>query len=293
MKKRKGRIYWRDQGGVLRAYADFRDLGGGREALIPQGETRATTDPVIAEALVADRLRELYEQGRDRSLLGVRRRATLGEYAAEHLVKKARSRKVTDRWLGELEHKLELALEFFGSDRDLSSIGVEHVQEYAHWLAERSNGRGGTLSTSAQRHYVTALSNLFRRAQGEAVIRGANPVSALMEKPQPRRAEARWLEVWEAALLLESARTYPYTETGPTTVGERLKSAVEALAPGNAGLQIFVHRMAAASRTTTVERAEAYVAGRRVPPKGYVLAAAHALNLPAEALWRAGGTTGV
>ena len=34
-----------------------------------------------------------------------------------------------------------------------------------------------------------------------------------MEKPAPRREEARWLEVHEAALLLESVRTYqPLTE---------------------------------------------------------------------------------
>ncbi len=38
MRTRMGRIYWRDQGGVRRAYADFReyaDVGGKREALVP------------------------------------------------------------------------------------------------------------------------------------------------------------------------------------------------------------------------------------------------------------------
>ena len=43
------RIYWREQGGSKRAYGDFRDVGGKREGLIPPGETRATTDPVLAE----------------------------------------------------------------------------------------------------------------------------------------------------------------------------------------------------------------------------------------------------
>jgi hypothetical protein len=54
--RKKSRIYWRNQGGVQRAYGNFRDVGGGREALIPEGETRATTDPVVADALVAKRL---------------------------------------------------------------------------------------------------------------------------------------------------------------------------------------------------------------------------------------------
>jgi hypothetical protein len=44
-------IRWRNQGGKLRAYAELRSLGGGRRALIPPGETRATTDPETAEIL--------------------------------------------------------------------------------------------------------------------------------------------------------------------------------------------------------------------------------------------------
>ena len=47
---------------------------------------------------------------------------------------------------------------------------------------------------------------------------GYNPVAALMEKPAGRPAEARWLEPHEAALLLESARTYrpgPNAHGGP------------------------------------------------------------------------------
>ena len=37
---------------------------------------------------------------------------------------------------------------------------------------------------------------------------GYNPVASLIEKPIAARREAEWLEVHEAALLLESARTY-------------------------------------------------------------------------------------
>ncbi|HYS19739.1 MAG TPA: tyrosine-type recombinase/integrase, partial [Gemmatimonadales bacterium] len=62
---------------------------------------------------------------------------------------------------------------------------------------------GGTV-----RHYLNALSNLYQRAQAERlVLPGYNPVAALMDKPRAARREARWLEVPDAALLLEAART--------------------------------------------------------------------------------------
>lgn len=98
-KRRRSRIYWRELGGAPRAYADFRDLGGGREPLVPQGEKLATTDPMVAEKLVADRLQELQARLRDRVLLGVERRAGLREFAAHHLVEKARSGRVTEKHL--------------------------------------------------------------------------------------------------------------------------------------------------------------------------------------------------
>jgi integrase len=60
------------------------------------------------------------------------------------------------------------------------------------------------------RHHLNALSNLFRRAQEEEVVPpGFNPVAAMMEKPAARRLEAHWLEVPDAALFLEAARTLP------------------------------------------------------------------------------------
>ena len=90
-RKAKSRIYWREQGGQRRAYADFRYMGSGREALIAPGELRATTDRVIAEKLMANRLSDLQGQKRDAALLGVKRKATLEAFVANHLVQKAKS----------------------------------------------------------------------------------------------------------------------------------------------------------------------------------------------------------
>lgn len=51
-----------------------------------------------------------------------------------------------------------------------------------------------------------ALSNLYRRAQAEGFVTAG--YTALLEKPSAQRHEARWLEVHEAALLLEAAKSY-------------------------------------------------------------------------------------
>lgn len=71
-----------------------------------------------------------------------------------------------------------------------------------------AEGNELTLSPKTVREHLNSLSNLYRRAQGEAVVPpGFNPVMAVMDKPSAKRKEARWLEVHEAALLLESARS--------------------------------------------------------------------------------------
>lgn len=220
-KKSKARIYWRERGGERRAYADFRDMGGTREALIAPGESRATTDGVIAEKLVADRLAELQAQKRNSVLLGTKRQAKLAGFVTEHLVKKAQSGKFSESWLVDSERMLTLAVQFFGADRDLATISVTDISDWARSLSQKSNGRCvgrcggrckkgcGTLGGGAVRHHLNVLSNVYRRAQSEGCVPpGFNPCAALIDKPSGKREEAKWLEVHEAALLLESARTY-------------------------------------------------------------------------------------
>jgi integrase len=205
-KASRSRIYWREQGGGRRTYGDFRDyreVGGGREALVPAGQKLATTDPTIAEFLLGKRLEDLEARRRGRTFGAGGRAATLGAFASEHLVAKAKAGRVTDGWLEASELHLRRAIAFLGASRELQSIGVRDVRA---WLeALRAEGRsGGTI-----RHHLNALSNLYRRAGAEEVVPpGYNPAAALLEKPSARAAEAKWLEVHEAALLLESARRF-------------------------------------------------------------------------------------
>ncbi len=105
---------------------------------------------------------------------------------------------------------LRRAVDFFGADRDLASIRVTDVQAWVTHLSTMPTARGRPPSAGTVRHALNALSNLYRRAQSEGVVPpGFSPVSAMLEKPAGARKEARWLEVPEAALLLESARTLP------------------------------------------------------------------------------------
>jgi integrase len=306
-RKAKGRIYWRNQGGELRAYGDFRDLGGDREALKPEGEERATTDPVIAEALVGRRLSELQEMKRDKVLLGVRRRVGLVAFSAEHLVKKGRSSKVGDSHLGMLELQLQVAAQYFCNsgrplprksdgrvdwalvpDRDLNSIGVEHTQAYLEWLAEKANGRGGTLSASTQLRYLSALNNLYRRAQAEGIVRGVNPVQALIDKPTAPQAEVAWLDTWEGALLLEAARTYPYDRPDEASAGARLANAI-AERFGTGAEQRFCDGMRAEGMVASSESLRLYLAGDRLPTRRYLAAAAQVLGVPEDRLCKPRG----
>lgn len=171
----------------------------------------------MAQALVAERLAQLQERRRNKTLLGVEEQADLQDYASHHLVEKKKAGRVTDSHLDDLTQRLRVAIEFFGPDRDVASIGVRDVQDWMADLRKRP-GIDGTpgLAPGSVRHYLNALSNLFRRAQSERLVQpGYNPVAALMDKPTPKRGEARWLEVSDAALFLESARTYePPTDKG-------------------------------------------------------------------------------
>jgi len=181
------------------------------------GETLATADPHAAEVLAARRLEQL-DAIRARRRVGaihqLPKEATLQAFAREHLMKKAGAGKVTPRWLAENEHFFERAVAFFGVRRELSSITVDDMTRWANALLQTrpSGRRAKSMSGGTVRHHLNGLSNLYRRAQAEGyVVPGYNPVAAMMDKPIARRQEAKWLEIPDASLMLEAARTHDAT----------------------------------------------------------------------------------
>ena len=213
-----------------RYYGDFRDFGpvldvnekSGRLALVAPGEKLATTDPEVAAVLFARKLEELRERNRTRVSTGKWKSVKLGKYAEHHLIEKAKSGKNVERWLQSVERHLKEATAFFGTDTDISAIGTADVARYVEHLARLDSGRRDPdgkkrmLSAGSQRKYLNSLSNLYRRAISENIVgAGANPVAALMDKPVAAEHEAAWLEVPDAALLLEACRRYEPKDTGP------------------------------------------------------------------------------
>lgn len=212
MAKRNGRIYWRNQGGERRAYGDFRDysdVGGGREALKPDPKKPATTDGDIAAELASQRVKELEAKRRKKVILGIEKEATLEAFASHHLIAKDKAGSASERWMKQTERLLEEACEFFGHETLLTSVSVQDVRRWSEHLADQPGRKSKKVSPGTVRHRLNVLSNLYRRAASEGYVPpGYNPVGAMMDKPTPKRREANWLEVHDAALLLESARLY-------------------------------------------------------------------------------------
>src|SRR5438445_482411 len=78
--------------------------------------------------------------------------------------------------------------------------------DYADVGALKADG-GRPLGPGSVRQHLNSLSNLFNRALEEGLVT-RNPVAVMSEKPKGKPGETRWLEVPDAALLLEAARTY-------------------------------------------------------------------------------------
>jgi len=163
---------------------------------------RAVTDPATTDR--AEAFKQLRRRLAEHDAGPVVEHApvTLAEFTVDHLATRRRAGDATAGWLDECQAHLERAIAFFGPTRELASIRVPDVKRWAAAL-KAAGLAGGTV-----RHHLNALSNLYGSAQEEEhVAPGYNPVALWKRgKPSAARAEARWLEVHDAALLLEAAR---------------------------------------------------------------------------------------
>lgn len=157
-----------------RYYADFRtfsDVGGGQEAMKPEGERYATKDHRVAKRLGKARfaeLRRLRKGGHAGEAADLRR---LGPFVDYHLEREARRKDADPAHLRQVEQRLEVAVSFFGEDALLRSITTMRLQEYVEELSERvrwdgrKNAGSATIASSTQRKYLSDLKKLFRRAR--------------------------------------------------------------------------------------------------------------------------------
>jgi len=127
----------------------------------------------------------------------------LGAFVEHHVAKKREAKKFTAAWLDAIAGYLARAVEHFGAERQLASIGAPDVAAWSAQLQDQGFAAGSVL------HHLGALSNLYRRARAEKCVPpGHDPVGDFDEKPDRPSREAKWLEVSDAALLLEAAKFY-------------------------------------------------------------------------------------
>lgn len=188
-------------------YADFRDYkqaGGGQEALVPPGQTRATADLATARTLAGLRLEDLKDrQARIPSHSPIP--GTFEAVASLHLVRKAQLREAGAQWLESAEGHLQFAMDYFGADRHLATIKRADLNDFRDALTAHSNGRLGTLSSGSVHHYLNSLSNLFANAFSDELI-PANPFAGWKRRLAITRKRTDWLEVHEMADLLRQAK---------------------------------------------------------------------------------------
>ena len=201
-----------------RFYADFRgfqDVGGGQEALVPEGQRFATKDHRVAKRLGKARLAELRRLRKAGHADREDDLRKLGPFVDYHLEREAKRKGADPAHLAQLEQRLEVAVGYFGVATLLRSISTLWLQQYVDYLAERVKWEGTAnpgsepISPSTQRKYLAALSKLFSRARAVQVIPGYHtPFADLMDKPEVEDEEAVWMDGPTAALLLEAARLY-------------------------------------------------------------------------------------
>lgn len=216
-------IYWRNG----RAYLNGRRWNKGRGiALRLPGESRATTDPEVAERLARKLLDEWDEAATTAARLGLRAENDLAT-AGDDYIAGLRERRKSESHVLYMHRCLLRALDFFDvvqseqaktaaekkrtrGPRNLETISPPDVRAYVRWLRTLPVGRRGAegMNDSTVRQHLAALSGVFTQAISDGYIPlGKNPVAALLDKPATAQPATELLEPWECAALLESART--------------------------------------------------------------------------------------
>jgi integrase len=221
-RSRKSRIYWKNG----RAYADFRDFarwGGRQEALIGKDARTATKHVDEAMRLCAARMADLEEAKRlyPEGLPEFDPLDAIATFIGHHVVclekRRRRGRALDPDTVKKQKHQLIHAARFLAS-RDKHLLRDITTADVRAWLADleanpppplvhRAGGRKGRLTDNTRGKYLFALNAMLRRAWREERIR-ENPIDRLDpdERPRQHNAVTPFLEVGDAALLLELAR---------------------------------------------------------------------------------------
>ncbi len=149
------------------------------------------------------RLEELKKKRKERPK-GAAAKRLLRVLIPDHLKRKAKNAEADAQWLGNVQVHLETAEDYFGPERDIADITLKEMEVYRHHLRQLPNGRGGTMSDGSVAHYMNSLSNLYKRAISDQLLKpGANVVA--LRPIDIERTETEFLEVPEMTEILRFA----------------------------------------------------------------------------------------
>ena len=232
-----------------RYYADVREypvdvieavfgekITGQHVPLRPKWEKFATDDQTVAIQLYAELIRQLEDANTSKvkNRGEVRRHVTVRSFTEDYLAwrdYKKRDAKQT-QWMRAVA--LYRAGEFFG-DKALWEIKPRDVEAWSKKLRTNAGPTSGkkvreydeALKPQSVLNHLHALSALFKRASQAGVFGDVleyNPVRVADKPAREVRDDdtARWLEVHEAALLLEAARLVRYKSRGAWAVNDMI-----------------------------------------------------------------------
>ena len=198
---------------------DLRDLGKGREALIPEGQAYGTKDELVALHLAGIRLKELFRPEHERYFGGteLKRTETLGQFAREWL---AHARDLAGEGFASVrtlrryeqaftqafavtDHEKRAVLD---QDARIDRVTVSDVKAVIRALRKTTTRAGGPTSASSLHQLITGMQRLYDHASGEGVVpEDYNPWRQLnrQDRPSlPRQSRTDFLEIYEAHALL-------------------------------------------------------------------------------------------
>jgi len=190
------RLYYRPGRGWYGDFRNFADVGGGREALKPEGSRRATDDQGQATLLFARRLEYLQARraGRIPAPAPPVLVPTMTAYLDRHAALKAADGRARAATIARERVRLARIAAWWGNPR-LDAIGLRHLNE----LKLRLKGRAAQTVC----HYLNAVSSLLQSAVSDGYV--AYNVAQGAKRPQVRRGEVPYLESAEGYRLLVAA----------------------------------------------------------------------------------------
>lgn len=211
----KQRLYRRGKTG--RYYIDLRDLGGGREALIPPNSTYATDDETVALDLAGKQLAAIMAKQRGQHFEGLKRFATLGEFAREWIVYRRQFTGTKGyagvRTINRYEDALAQLFKVVNEDVRIDRFSKSDAKAAIIQVLALPSKNGGTLQASSVKQVLAAMQLMYDHAQDEGVVPADyNPWRAVRKADRPKMPSASstdFLEVYEGAALIEACDRLP------------------------------------------------------------------------------------